>query len=248
MNPPYVGRKEVAQRLDARRIHDLEAHYGRTYDLMIHFAYRALQLVRRGGAVSMIFNDSIFTSEDADELRRRLLPDGPPDLELLVVARSRCFEGRAVNGGVIVTAVQPPTRATVRWVENHGRPTRDLAGASVPAEPADDCYLIGASELWVVPRADYRRLPHRPLFRPSRPARHLLDVFEGTAAWRDFGRYSTGLGGARRQADWQLLSDTHALDRWKADAVRTGYYDRLRPGVDIVLLGLVIDGGVGLQT
>jgi hypothetical protein len=248
MNPPYVGRKEVAQRLDARRIHDLEAHYGRTYDLMIHFAYRALQLARRGGAVSMIFNDSIFTSEDADELRRRLLPDGRADLELLVVARSRCFEGRAVNGGVIVTAVQQPTRATMRWVENHGRPTRDLAGASVPAEPADDCYPVGASELWVVPRADYVRLPHRPLFRPSRPARQLLDAFERTAAWRDFSRYSTGAGSARRQADWQLLSDTRALDRWKADAVHTGFYDRLRPEVDFVLLGLVIEGGQGLAT
>jgi hypothetical protein len=248
MNPPYVGRKEVAQRLDARRISDLEAHYGRTYDLMIHFAIRALQLVRRGGVVAMIFNDSIFTSEDADALRRRLLPDGDAEVELLVVARSRCFEGRAVNGGVIVAAVQPPARPTVRWAENHGRPTRDLAGASISAEPANESYPIGRSELWVVPRAEYRRLPHRPLFRPSPPARRLLDAFEHTVAWRDFGRYATGMGGTRRQADWQLLSDTRALDRWKLEATRTGFFERLRPGEDFVLLGLVIEGGQGLAT
>ncbi|MDA8201911.1 MAG: Eco57I restriction-modification methylase domain-containing protein [Chloroflexi bacterium] len=248
MNPPYVGRKEVAQRLDARRIADLGLHYGRTYDLMIHFAFRALQFVRRGGVVSMIFNDSIFTSEDADELRRRILPDDAADLELLVTARSRCFEGRAVNGGVVVVAAQQPTRPSVRWVENHGRPTRDLAGASVAVEPTDDCYPIGRSELWVVPRADYLRLPHRPLFRPSRPARQLLGAFERTVAWRDFSRYSTGSGGARRQADWELISDTRALDRWKEAATGTGFYDRLRPGVDFILLGLVLEGGQGLAT
>jgi hypothetical protein len=248
MNPPYVGRKEVAQRLDERRIADLEAHYGRTYDLMIHFAFRALQLVRPGGVVSMIFNDSIFTSEDADELRRRLLPDADPDIELLTVARSRCFEGRAVNGGVIVAALQAPTRPHIRWVENHGRPTTDLAGASIPAALRDEPYSVGASELWVAPRTDYHRLPHRPLFRPSPPARRLLDAFEHTVAWRDFGRYATGMGGTRRQADWQLLSDTRALDRWKLEATRTGFFERLHPGEDFVLLGLVIEGGQGLAT
>ena len=248
MNPPYVGRKEVAQRLDERRITDLEAHYGRTYDLMIHFAFRALQLVRPGGVVSMIFNDSIFTSEDADELRRRLLPDSASEIELLTVARSRCFEGRAVNGGVIVAALQAPARPHIRWVENHGRPTTDLAGASIAATLRDEPYPIGASELWVAPRTDYHRLPHRPLFRPSPPARSLLDAFERTAAWRDFARYPTGMGGARRQADWQLLSDTRALDRWKDDATRTGFFERLRPGEDFVLLGLVIEGGQGLAT
>jgi len=248
MNPPYVGRKEVARRLDARRIADLEAHYGRTYDLMIHFAFRALQLARPGGGVSMIFNDSIFTSEDADELRRRLLPDGDPELELLTIARSRCFEGRAVNGGVIIAALQPPARDHVRWVENHGRPTRELAGASIPASRADDAYSIGESELWVAPRRDYLRLPHRPLFRPSPPARRLLDAFERTAGWRDFRRYGTGPSGAQRVADWQLLSDTRALDRWKRDAERTGFFDRLHPGQDFVLLGLVVEGGQGLAT
>lgn len=248
MNPPYVGRKEVARRLTQLRIADLESHYERTYDLMIHFAFRALQLVRRGGVVSMIFNDSIFTSEDADELRRQLLPDNDAEIELLTVARSRCFEGRAVNGGVIIAALQPPSRPHIRWVENHGRPTTELAGASVPAAMATEAYPLGASELWVAPRSDYVRLPHRPLFRPSPPARHLLDVFERTAAWRAFGRYSTGTGGTRRQADWLLLSDTRALNGWKVEATRTGFFERLRPEQDFVLLGLVIEGGQGLAT
>lgn len=245
MNPPYVGRKEVVQRLEAHQVNDLQLHYGRTYDLMIHFAFRALELVRPGGVVSMIFNDSIFTSEDADPLRRRLLDGG--DVSLRTVARSRCFEGKAVNGGVIVAVAANEARDAARWVENHGRPTTDLAGASVAAEISDDPIRIGDSELWVVDRAGYAVLPHRPLFRPSRPARDLLGAYRRCAGWRDFGRYQAPAGVAR-QADWLLLSDTRPLDAWKRNADLTGFYEKLRPGTDFVLLGLVIEGGVGLQT
>jgi hypothetical protein len=244
MNPPYVGRKEVAQRLDGLRIADLKAHYGRTYDLMIHFAFRALELVRPGGVVSMIFNDSIFTSDDADDLRRRLLGG---DASIRAIARSRCFEGKAVNGGVIVAVAGEDGMRPIRWVENHGRPTTDLAGSSGPADAADRARAIGDSELWVVHRGDYERLPHRPLFRPSPAARRLLDAYDRCAGWREFSRYHTPAGLAR-QADWQLLSDTGALDAWKRGAGSTGFYERLRPGVDFVLLGLVIEGGQGLAT
>jgi adenine-specific DNA-methyltransferase len=246
MNPPYVGRKEVAKRLDARQIRDLELHYGRTFDLMIHFAFRALELARSGGVLSMIFNDSIFTSEDADGLRRRLLSGTDGDVTALTFARSRCFEGKAVNGGVVVAALRPPDRRPIRWVENHGRPTIDLAGASIPAASADEPYPIGQSELWVVARSDYERLPHRPLFRPSPPARQLLAAFERCAGWGEFGRYSAASRG--RGADWLLLSDTRALDRWKEQARTEGFFDRLRPGEDFVLLGLVVEGGQGLAT
>ncbi len=41
MNPPYLGKKEVAQHLDAMRLADYERHFGDTNDLMILFAHRA---------------------------------------------------------------------------------------------------------------------------------------------------------------------------------------------------------------
>lgn len=243
MNPPYVGRKEVARRLEPHQIADLEAHYGRTSDLMIHFAFRALQLVEPGGVMSMIFNDSIFTSEDADDLRRRLFGDS---VEVRSMARSRCFEGKAVNGGVIVAVASPPNDVRIRWVENHGRPNTDLAGASVPAESGEEARTIGSSELWTTAARTYRRLPHRPLFRPSPAAAALLDVYERCAGWREFGRFASPAGA--RQADWQLLSDTRALEAWKGAALEAGFYDRLAAGSDFVLLGLVIEGGQGLAT
>jgi hypothetical protein len=245
MNPPYVGRKEVAQRIEGHRIADLALHYGRTYDLMIHFAFRALELVQPGGVVSMIFNDSIFTSEDADDLRRRLF-DGQ-EVSVRTLARSRCFEGKAVNGGIMVAVASAASEWPIRWVENHGRPTTDLAGASIAAEPARGARTIGESELWVAARSAFSRLPHRPLFRPSPPAIRLLDAWDRCVGWREFGRYQSS-SARGRQADWQLLSDTRALEAWKRNAELTGFYERLRPGSDFVLLGLVIEGGQGLAT
>src|SRR5207247_56389 len=122
MNPPYVGRKEVAQRFDASYRADLERHYGRTFDLMIHFGVRAFELSRPGGVVSMIFNDSIFTSTDATEFRRTLFAESDARVRVAAIARSRCFEGKAVNGGVVVAVEEPPGERVVRYVENHGRP------------------------------------------------------------------------------------------------------------------------------
>ncbi len=184
MNPPYVGRNEVRKRFDAGYLADLESHYGRTHDLMIHFGRRAFELANsQHGTVSMIFNDSIFTSVDADDFRRQLFdPEGRT--LVLAAARTRCFEGRAVNGGVIVASHERDPDDALRWVENHGHPPADLAGASVPAESADRPHPVGESELWVVPRSEYLRLPHRPLFRPSSEARALIGTFEQSAAGR----------------------------------------------------------------
>ena len=243
MNPPYVGRNEVRKRFDAGYLADLESHYGRTHDLMIHFGKRAFELAHRDhGTVSMIFNDSIFTSTDADEFRRELFDPGGRTL-VLAAARTRCFEGQAVNGGVIVASREHDADGALRWVENHGRPPADLAGASLAADPVEGCHAVGNSELWVVRRAEFLRLPHRPLFRPSGEARSLLESFERSAAWDELSRWDTSAGG-----DWQMLSKTARLERWKSDRRATGFFDRLPDRDGFVLLGLVVEGGVGLQT
>jgi Eco57I restriction-modification methylase len=241
-NPPYVGRKEVAQRFDASYRADLEKHYRRTYDLMIHFAFRAFELARTGGIVSMIFNDSIFTSSDAIEFRRFLLPEGASKIRLASVVRTRCFEGKAVNGGVVVAVEAPPEDRPIRYVENHGRPPDELTGASTAVTADESPHAVGRSELWVVERMQYTRLPHRPLFRPSPEALALLDRFEECAAWSEFGRISPSGG-----ADWELLSETRALEHWKETQRKAGFFTRLRDR-RFVLLGLVIEGGQGLAT
>ena len=247
MNPPYVGRKEVPKRLSATRCADLELHYGRTYDLMLHFALRALQLTRRDGVVSMVFNDSIFTSLDAVDVRRTLTDRDGQGIGLLAVARTRCFQGRAVNGGVIVAQKQSRQRDVVRWVENHGRPPADLAGASVVRAPHEEPLEIGGAapptELWVFDGGLYRRLPHRPLFRPSPPAVRLLGCFETSAFWSGLQRWS-----ADDDPDFEMLSQTKRLERWKNRLAKQRLLDAELARSRFVLLGIVCEGGQGLAT
>jgi hypothetical protein len=242
MNPPYVGAKEVTQRLQRWRVDDLRLHYGDVKDLMIHFAGRALELARPGGVVSMIFNDSVFTSTDAQELRRRWFSE----TSVLTVARTKCFEGKAVNGGVVVTRNAKQVDRPLRWVEGYRKDVADLAESSDPLAFAGErgrMQPAGTIELWSAPGVDYRRLPHRPLFRPSAEALALIDRFEACTGWHD--TWSTW--DRKNRGGWTLLSNTRALERRVEDLRRTGFYERLRSG-DWVLLGLVIEGGQGLAT
>jgi hypothetical protein len=239
MNPPYVERKLLAERYDESYRHDLELHYGRTSDLMIHFALRALELVRSGGVISMIFNDSLFNSTDAAPFRREILGN-EESRELRVLARTRCFENVAVTGGVVVAVDRQPSKDDVRYVENHGRPVAELALASAPVEE-NGVVDVGRSELWVVPRATYERLPHRALFRPSDEAVECIDRFEECAHWDELRRFD-----AKKGASWSMLSNTKRLAKWKAEQQKAGFAG-LR-SAQFTLLGLVADGGQGLST
>jgi hypothetical protein len=238
MNPPYVGRKEITQRYGEPAIEALVQHYGQTHDLMILFAERAFQLARAGGMVSMIFNDSIFTSTDATQFRRRLFEHATA----VAMARTKCFEGQAVNGGVIVARKESGTDWPVRWVEGYQRPVQDFAAASsVLDAPSGREEVVeaaaGSMEVFVAPRGVYVTLPHRPLYRPSKAAVTLLHRFTKSAEWATFGEL----------AGWELLSNTRALEHAIVDRRKSGFYEALTPG-DWVLLGLVTEGGQGLAT
>src|SRR5205807_1915595 len=80
------------------RLLDLETHYGERHDLMIHFGQRALELLRPGGVMSVIFSDTLLTSIDGDEFRRHLTTYDGRKVALHAMARTRCFVGVAVNG------------------------------------------------------------------------------------------------------------------------------------------------------
>ena len=148
MNPPYLGKKEVAQHIDAMRLADYKRHFGGSNDLMILFAQRARELAHPGGIVSMIFNDSIFTSTDAEDLRRTMFAAS----RVLVCAGTKCFEGKAINGGVIVQHLKAPgDDVPLRWVEGYKRPTVDFASASDPLPFASEAgRWVAAGEMEVL--------------------------------------------------------------------------------------------------
>ncbi len=161
--------------------------------------------------------------------------------QVLVCARTKCFEGKAVNGGVVVQQLRKPDPpAPLRWVEGYKRPTLDFASASDPLEFRSETgrfQSAGSMEIFSAPGEMYRVLPHRPLFRPSMEAINLLDRFTGVERWESIGTTE----------GWRKLSNTHALENEIEDLRKTGWYERLRPG-EWVLLGYAIEGGQGLAT
>ncbi len=227
MNPPYLGKKEVARKVPFERRRDYLLHHQEGNDLMVLFGYRADQLVRDGGVVSMIFNDSVFTSTDSMRLRVQVAEEN----ELVSVARTRCFEGVAVNGGVVVWRRRGPREGSkVRWVENYKRDPRDLAGASDPL--AESEALSGETEILVVPAEVYRKVPGRPLFRPSPAAVRLIDWFRAMVP--------NNVGDEHQW--WLALAQQPALN---PEEIRR--LSELPPGT-VVPLGYCVLGGQGLAT
>ncbi len=239
LNPPYLGAKQVAEKvrrgqIAAARDADWVAHHGKRQDLMLLFAARARELVRPGGVCALIVQDSVLTSAEAEALRHTVTDDDT----LRILARTRCFEGQAVNGAVLMwQRATPPASSTVRWIEGYQRDPRDFASASDP-QAADTAAPVaaGAMEVWVVPRRTYAVLPHRPWFRPHPAARALLAGFAALEP-----------PDVRRPDGWRRLSDTRWLRRDRQNRRDTGWYDRLAPG-PWVPLGYCIDGGQGLAT
>ena len=244
LNPPYLGKKEVARRVEAGRRRDYEAHHGESNDLMILFAQRARELVRPGGTCSLIVQDSVFTSGDATAFRRRLLAEE----SLLTVARTKCFEGQAINGAVLVwRRKKPEPDSTLRWVEGYKRDPRELPAtqASCPGPGGAELFGEGAAgpaaarrgtELFVAACPQYAVVPSRPLFRPSGEALALLEPFRTLEPEE-----------VRTAPRWDALSNTRDLKRTMAMLRRTGWFDRLQPGA-FVPLGYCIVGGQGLAT
>lgn len=240
MNPPYLGKKQVAQKvregkIEAGRHRDWQLHYRESTDLMILFAYRARQLVRRGGVCSVIFNDSLFTSSDAETLRRTLLDEDT----ICVMARTRCFEGQAVNGGVVVWRREGAAEGDTitRWVEGYKRDPRDFAAASDPAErDGHQPYRAGKMEVWLAPRSGYEVIPSRPLFRPDPVALDVVNRFQRLEPSQ-----------VRTQDEWAMLSNTRKLNQRVKTLEAQGWFDRLASGT-FVPLGYCIVGGQGIAT
>jgi hypothetical protein len=191
----------------------------------------------------MIFNDSIFTSADADEFRRLLFEEST----VTAIARTKCFEGQAVNGGVVVARLGLQAARPVRWVEGFQKPVEDFAGASATVAPdiePGSMVEAGSMEVYVVPREVYLTLPHRPFYRPSPPALTLRETFTQAAWWRDLSKWPQP---DEPPSGWRLLSETRALEKDIASRRASGMYEKLKPG-DWSLLGMVTEGGQGLAT
>ena len=233
MNPPYLGRKEVARRLLPAVQEDYRQHFGETNDLLVLFGIRMLDFVKPSGIGAMIGNDSFLTSTDGFPLRHILTQN----TAIRVLARTDCFEGQAVNGAVVVWHNGASTgEERFHWVEAYKRDLRDFAGATLNAVQPRERIQVGALEILAGHNSDLWALPNRAFFRPSSEALECLEHY-GRIVPEQF-RTSDG---------WDMLSRTPRLKKAIQIFTETGVYDRLRPG-QFVPLGICIEGGQGLAT
>jgi hypothetical protein len=233
MNPPYLGRKEVAKRLPTSMQRDFGHHFGDTNDLLALFGVRMFDFVKPDGVGAMIGNDSFLTSTDATELRVEISKRA----SITCVARTNCFEGQAITGAVIVWSHGPPKEGdTFHWVEAYKRDLRDFSGATLNVVSPGETIAVGEMEVIGARVADYLVIPNRSFFRPSKEAVYCLRHYAGLEPQQ-----------FRTLEGWALLANTPRLKATLVNYKKTGVLARLGTGT-FIPLGLCIDGGPGFQT
>jgi hypothetical protein len=146
MNPPYIGEKFLRHRLGRSLQDQLRKQDGFAGDLLVHFVFRGLNALARGGVLSAIVSDTAFTMGTAARMRRLVLEEAQP----LTIAWCRPFRSAAVRGGIVT--VQRTDAVT------DGLVACFMAPGSTSVEKAERTDAAAAS---------FRHIPGRPIYRPT---------------------------------------------------------------------------------
>jgi Eco57I restriction-modification methylase len=205
MNPPYVGEKFLRHRLGRSVQDELRQQDGFAGDLLVHFVFRGLRSLREGGVLAAIVSDTAFTMESATRMRALLLEDARP----LSIAWCRPFRSAAVQGGII-TAQRAASAGSegVTCYSATGRSSIELA------------------ESVIVPASSFRRVPGRPIYRPTEAAVQLAERWSRIPAVEDL--WSEVL----RRGSTESLANA-------ATSITPGAW---------TLLGVLVRGGQGIAT
>jgi hypothetical protein len=236
-NPPYVNVQRV-NGLDY--VAELKAAYGWLDDLYAHFLFRGFDLAREGGIIAYITADTYLTIGTKQRLRDLLLQN-----RLTVLARCDPFDA-TVDTAVLLARKQTADADDALFFANGNRRKAaafdDLGPVNGWAESREvqigderRTVLIGPAEplpQYIAPLLLYRRALKRAFFEPSPFNLALYERF--MPAMRSL--YDTW---------WPRIATSAAMAKNTREVEK--YCTALKPG-DITLLGLVTEGGVGLQT
>jgi Eco57I restriction-modification methylase len=247
-NPPYVsvqGSSSLPYRGELNR-RFVEAVNGREQgwvdDLYVHFAFRAFALARSEGVVCFITSDTYFTIQTKRRMRRLLL-----EKDLRIVAP--CDPFNATVDAAVFLAFNRPRLSQPECEFNQMRYASDRL-----AEEPD--WRDGARVK--VKKQEYRVRQWLETAEEGEEAvrRYRLDprLWQGTersAFWEPIERncalYQSLILPAEPplQKWWPKISSSENYRRHREEIQE--YLRSLKPG-DLTLVGLVADGGVGLQT
>ena len=247
-NPPYV-RTQKLSKLPYRD--DLALHYNFIDDFYVHFSFRAFELARPKGIVTFITSDTYLTLAWKQRMRE-LLQDNR--IRRLILT-PKAFQA-TVNTAIYIAQRERLADYNFTFLD-----AREVGGndegswedklivfeglKEIEAYDTQNAIRIGDKELEVsnpreidpigqfrVPVELYKKAVKRVFFTPNKKNLKLYEQFmpkmnELYEEW------------------WSKIKSSKDIQKNRKEIER--YLKTLKPG-DVTLLGLITDGGVGLQT
>ena len=234
-NPPYLGLKDTKKLNYLQELGETEVS-----DLYIMVSKESFRLLSNTGVLTFVTSNSYFTDVSKKEFRKILLGQAenyPISRSSITELSSRTFK-KGVNPAIFsickseksskITSIEI-TRSTEKKdsVNGHIACLNDEPSLYDNRAPEN-----GQHQIEDVPVATINKVPNQNLFIPSHAKQEFLDNF-GDDWQRLYSEY------------WPLIkaSDDQTKNRKKLQE----YRNSVKP-YDLTLVGLLTEGGVGLQT
>ena len=247
-NPPYV-RTQKLSKLSYRD--DLKLHYGFIDDFYVHFSFRAFELARPKGIVTFITSDTYLTLAWKERMRE-LLQDNR--IRRLILT-PKAFQA-TVNTAIYIAQRERLADYNFTFLD-----AREVGGndegnwedklivfeglKEIEAYDTQNAVRIGDKELEVsnpreidpigqyrVPVELYKKAVKRVFFTPNKKNLKLYEQFMPKM-------------NELYEKRWSKIKSSKDIQKNRKEIEK--YLKTLKPG-DVTLLGLITDGGVGLQT
>ena len=238
-NPPYVNTKDVSK-YDWRV--DLENEFGWVDDLYNHFTHLAVNFTKENGIVTFITSDTFFTIQTKRNMRKLLLENQIIHL----IPTPKAFSAMVDTAIFIVKKKSNPDNYKLKFSDIR-KPDFDQLGFS------NQYIKSGGGDI-----ATWERILD-PLFSNLKFSNKYtsiinVNIFRENLNQVFFSPTNMNLKikdrvipGVRKLYDvyWELIKTSR--DIAKNASKLNEYRNFLKPG-DVTILGIITDGGVGLQT
>jgi len=238
-NPPYVNTKQLSS-YSWRP--ELEATFGWVDDLYNHFTHEALAICRPSGIVTFITSDTFFTIQTKLNMRKALLEKGiitlmPTPKAFAAMVDTAVFLARNVrrNDDYQLTFIDMRRPDFAQFGEEGAAlrrtdvPTWELILGQLLGSLGRDDSIIKKVPVNV---STYRENLNQAIFSPTAMNMQIYNKLIPT------------IKGLHKRW-WDKIKTSRDIAKNKA--ILEQYRKTLKPG-DITLLGLITEGGVGLQT
>ena len=238
-NPPYVSTKDVSK-YEWRS--SLENEFGWVDDLYNHFTHLAFNLSKNDGIITFITSDTFFTIQTKTNMRKLLLENEilhliPTPKAFSAMVDTAIFIVKKHNNSVDYqlkfSDIRKPNFDQLGFSQSHIKASR--RGVAIWERILDPLFSnlkTGKYYTRDIPVSMFKSNLNQVFFSPTETNLKIKDkIIPGVKSLYD--------------TYWDLIKTSR--DTSKNSSVINEYRKLLKPG-DVTLLGLVTEGGVGMQT